>query len=100
MPKVIFIFDKAKETIEKIIDAETGQNILEIALDNGIGLAHNCGGVCACSTCHVHVLEGMENLSEMTEEEEERLDKAWDLQLNSRLGCQAVVSGNVKVKIP
>ncbi len=50
-----------------------------------------CGGVCACSTCHVHVLKGKEHLSEAEEEEEDILDKAFDVRPSSRLGCQAVI---------
>jgi len=77
-----------------------GTCILDAALDNGIDLDHNCGGVCACSTCHVIVVEGMENLSAITEEEEEQLDEAEGLTLDSRLGCQSIIHGDVTVEIP
>src|SRR5215468_1037053 len=66
------------------------QSILDVALNNGIRLDHACGGNCACTTCHVWVKEGASNLSEMEDDEADRLDMAADLQLNSRLGCQAV----------
>jgi 2Fe-2S ferredoxin len=75
-------------------------SLLDIALANGIELEHNCGGSCACTTCHVIVREGAENLSEMAEDEEDRLDTAEGLTLHSRLGCQAVVHGDVVVEIP
>jgi len=75
-------------------------SILDIALANDIHLEHNCGGNCACTTCHVIVKEGMENLSPMETDEEDRLDMAEGLTLRSRLGCQAVVHGDVVVEIP
>ena len=75
-------------------------SILDIALAHGIELEHNCGGSCACTTCHVIVREGAENLSEMAEDEEDRLDMAEGLTIRSRLGCQAVVHGDVVVEIP
>ncbi len=78
------------------------ESILDIALNNGIRLEHACGGNCACTTCHVWVKQGKELLSEMEDDEADRLDMAADLQLNSRLGCQAVVEkpGEVVVEIP
>jgi len=75
-------------------------SILDIALAHNIHLEHNCGGNCACTTCHVIVKEGAENLSEMQPDEEDRLDMAEGLTLHSRLGCQAVVKGNAVVEIP
>jgi 2Fe-2S ferredoxin len=75
-------------------------SLLDIALANDIELEHNCGGSCACTTCHVVVREGAENLSEMAEDEEDRLDMAEGLTIRSRLGCQAVVRGDVVVEIP
>jgi 2Fe-2S ferredoxin len=78
------------------------ESILDIALNHDIALDHACGGNCACTTCHVWVKEGAENLSEMDDDEADRLDMAADLQLNSRLGCQAVIKkpGKVVVEIP
>lgn len=75
-------------------------SILDVALGNDIDLQHNCGGKCACTTCHVIVKEGADNLSEMEEDEEDRLDTAEGLTLHSRLGCQAIVGGDVVVEIP
>jgi 2Fe-2S ferredoxin len=75
-------------------------SILDIALKNNISLEHNCGGNCACTTCHIIVRSGAENLSEMEEDEEDKLDQAPGLTPYSRLGCQSVVSGDVVVEIP
>ena len=78
------------------------QSLLDVALNNGIRLDHACGGNCACTTCHIWVKEGADNLCEMEDDEADRLDMAADLQLNSRLGCQAVITkpGKVVVEIP
>jgi len=75
-------------------------SLLDIALAHDIHLEHNCGGSCACTTCHVVVKEGAEHLSEMEGDEEDRLDMAEGLTIRSRLGCQAVVRGDVTVEIP
>lgn len=73
------------------VDAEPGQTLLEIAEDNGIPLGSNCGGVCGCSTCHVHVVKGFDSLPEMEDDEADRIDLAFDVRLESRLGCQATL---------
>lgn len=75
-------------------------SLLDIALGHNIHLEHNCGGSCACTTCHVIVREGEQNLSPLAADEEDRLDTAEGLTLHSRLGCQAVVKGHVVVEIP
>ena len=75
-------------------------SLLDIALAHDIHLEHNCGGSCACTTCHVIVREGEDHLSEMEPDEEDRLDMAEGLTIHSRLGCQAVVRGDVVVEIP
>jgi 2Fe-2S ferredoxin len=75
-------------------------SILDICLNHGIHLEHACGGSCACTTCHVIVKEGDQHLSEMDDEEADRLDMAAGLTLHSRLGCQAVVKGDVTFEIP
>ncbi len=75
-------------------------SILDIALANDVPLEHNCGGSCACTTCHVIVREGEDSLSDMQTDEEDRLDTAEGLTIHSRLGCQAIVKGNVVVEIP
>ena len=80
-----------------------GQSLLEVALTNEIDLHHNCGGVCACSTCHLYVNEGDEFLEELSDEEEDFIDRAVNPRINSRLGCQCVLQegrGNIVVTLP
>ena len=76
------------------------ESFLDVAMNFGIPLEHACGGSCACTTCHVIVRKGMDNLSEMEDKEADRLDTAWDLTTSSRLGCQAVINGDVVVEFP
>jgi 2Fe-2S ferredoxin len=82
------------------VEVEEGTSILDAALKHGVDLEHNCGGNCACSTCHVVVQSGMEHLSDRSEEEEDQLEDADGLTNESRLGCQAKISGPVVVLIP
>ena len=84
------------------LDHGKPQSILDVAQNFNIFLDHACGGNCACTTCHVWVKKGAECISEMDDDEADRLDMAADLQLNSRLGCQAVIEkpGEVVVEIP
>jgi 2Fe-2S ferredoxin len=84
-------------------DIEDGQSLLEVALKNDINLHHNCGGVCACSTCHLYVEEGADFLEELNDREEDFIDRAVNPRINSRLGCQCVLeegSGNIVVRLP
>ena len=76
-------------TDDVVVEAKSGETILEIAERTGVPVGSNCGGVCGCSTCHIYVLEGFESLDEMTDREADRLDLGFDVKLNSRLGCQA-----------
>ncbi|MBK8976767.1 MAG: 2Fe-2S iron-sulfur cluster binding domain-containing protein [Planctomycetes bacterium] len=85
--------------------ADLGDSILDVALRHGVALDHACGGVCACSTCHVRIEAGADALSPATEDEEDQLDEARDVGLDSRLGCQARVvarpaGGSIGVRIP
>jgi len=77
-------------------------SFLDVAENFGIFLDHACGGSCACTTCHVWVKEGAAGISEPEDDELDRLDTAADLQLNSRLACQAVITrpGIYIVEIP
>ena len=78
-----------------------GESVLEVCLDNGIDLQHNCGGVCGCSTCHVYVTKGMDNIQEISDKEEDFIDRAVSPKISSRLGCQCVaINGNIEVTIP
>ncbi|HCT61280.1 MULTISPECIES: 2Fe-2S iron-sulfur cluster-binding protein [Acidobacterium] len=77
-------------------------SFLDVAENYGIFLDHACGGSCACTTCHIWIKEGAKGISEADDDELDRLDMAADLQLNSRLGCQAVITGpgSYVVEIP
>ncbi len=84
-----------------VIEAEVGKSICENLLANEIALDHACEMSCACTTCHVIVREGFNSLEAAEEIEEDLLDKAWGLEPNSRLACQALVGGTpLVVEIP
>jgi 2Fe-2S ferredoxin len=93
-------FEEAgREPVELPIAA--GEDVLSVVLDNGIELQHNCGGVCGCSTCHIYVNQGEDNIQEISEKEEDFIDRAVRPKINSRLACQCVVhDGNIEVTIP
>ena len=74
-----------------VIEAAPGKTICESLLENDIFIEHACEQSCACTTCHVIVREGFNSLESAEEDEEDLLDKAWGLEPNSRLSCQAVV---------
>ncbi len=103
MAKVKFTFeDKNIETVI-VENAEEGYSILEIAEDNDVHLNHNCGGVCACSTCHVYVEKGEEFLEEISDKEEDFVDRAINPRLESRLGCQCIIldeNAEIEIEIP
>ncbi|OYY48507.1 MAG: ISC system 2Fe-2S type ferredoxin [Methylophilaceae bacterium 17-44-8] len=84
-----------------VIEARKGESICENLLDNHIDIDHACDKVCACTTCHVIVREGYQTLNSPQENEEDLLDKAWGLEPQSRLSCQAIVGDNdLVVEIP
>ena len=84
-----------------VIQAEQGTSICDALLDNHIDIDHACDKVCACTTCHVIVREGFKSLNEFEEKEEDLLDKAWGLEPQSRLSCQAVVGeSDLVVELP
>ncbi|MEI8030831.1 MAG: ISC system 2Fe-2S type ferredoxin [Comamonadaceae bacterium] len=83
------------------ISAPTGTSICEAMLENHISIEHACDMSCACTTCHVIVREGFASLNELDENEEDLLDRAWGLEPQSRLSCQAILAHNdVVVEIP
>ncbi|MEQ9899688.1 ISC system 2Fe-2S type ferredoxin [Pectobacterium punjabense] len=101
MPKIVFLPHQDLCPEGAILEAERGESILEVALRNGIDVEHACEKSCACTTCHCIVREGFDSLAESTEEEDDMLDKAWGLEPESRLGCQARVAGDdLVVEIP
>ncbi len=75
-------------------------SLLDIALANGVGIRHACDGMGACGSCHVLIEQGMENLSESEDEEVDVINRLPNSDLSSRLACQAVVHGDVRVRIP
>ncbi|OIR13302.1 2Fe-2S ferredoxin [mine drainage metagenome] len=80
-----------------------GDSLLEILLDHDIELHHNCGGVCACSTCHLYLDKGEEFIEELSEREEDFIDRAVNPRINSRLGCQCVLqdgTGVIEITLP
>jgi 2Fe-2S ferredoxin len=93
---------KGLETVT-LNDIKAGESLLEVILDAGIELHHNCGAVCACSTCHLYVKKGMEFLEALSDKEEDFIDRALIPRIESRLGCQCVIqegSGEIEVTLP
>ena len=83
------------------IQAPRGTSVCEALLENGIAIEHACDMSCACTTCHVIVREGFASLDEMEEGEEDLLDRAWGLEPDSRLSCQAIVADrDLTIEIP
>jgi len=96
MPKVIFLPHPVLCPDGAVIEVDSGTTVLDVALNNGIGIEHACEKSCACTTCHVIVREGFGSL-----EESDELDKAWGLDPDSRLGCQATIKDeDLVVEIP
>jgi 2Fe-2S ferredoxin len=101
MPTVIVLPHPELAPAGAAIEAVAGTSLCDTLLDNGIEIEHACGKVGACTTCHVIVVEGYQSLNEVDENEEDMLDRAWGLQPNSRLSCQAIVDGeDLTVEIP
>ncbi len=96
-------FEQKGLTSVTLADIEPDQSLLEVCLDNDIDLHHNCGAVCACSTCHLYVNNGMDFLEEISDKEEDFIDRAISPRINSRLGCQCVLldgDGDIEVTLP
>ncbi|WP_299975911.1 ISC system 2Fe-2S type ferredoxin [uncultured Pseudoteredinibacter sp.] len=101
MPKIVFLPHEEICPKGAEVDAEKGESIVDAALRNGIEIEHACEKSCACTTCHVVVREGYDSLEEADELEDDYLDKAWGLEPDSRLGCQALVADeDLVVEIP
>lgn len=101
MPQLIFLPHEEICPEGAVIEAETGTTICDAALQNGIPIEHACEKSCACTTCHVIVREGFNSLAEADETEEDLLDKAWGLEPESRLSCQARVGDkDLVIEIP
>jgi len=101
MPQIIFLPHEEICPDGAVIEAEPGTTICDAALAQGIEIEHACEKSCACTTCHVYIREGGETLNESNEDEDDLLDKAWGLDPDSRLSCQAVVGErDLVVEIP
>ena len=101
MPQLIFLPHEEICPEGAVIEVETGTTICDAALANDIEIEHACEKSCACTTCHVIIREGFDALEESTEEEDDLLDKAWGLEPDSRLSCQAKVgTADLVIEIP
>ena len=101
MPKIIVLPHHEICPDGDIIEAKTGDSICDSLLKNHIHIEHACEKVCACTTCHVVVKEGLESLDASDEDEDDMLDKAWGLCSQSRLSCQSIVKDkDLTIEIP
>ena len=101
MPQIIILPHEELCPDGMVIEAEPGQTICDVALQNHVEIEHACEKSCACTTCHVYIREGMDSLNENTEDEDDMLDKAWGLDPDSRLSCQTIVGDeDLVVEIP
>ena len=101
MPQIIFLPHEEICPDGLVIEADSGSTICDAALAHGVEIEHACEKSCACTTCHVYVREGGESLEESDEDEDDMLDKAWGLDPDSRLSCQAVVADqDLVIEIP
>lgn len=103
MAKVKFLFEDKNIQPVTVEDAPKNYSILEVAEDADVHLNHNCGEVCACSTCHVYIEAGEAYLKEISDREEDFIDRAIRPRIESRLGCQAVIledDADITVTIP
>jgi 2Fe-2S ferredoxin len=94
MPKVRFL------PMDIEVEVPEGTAVLDAALNNNIQIDHNCGGNCACSTCHIIIEKGFDTLNPVSEDETDMLDEAEGLTDRSRLACQCKVKSDLIVKIP
>ena len=101
MPRLTFLPHEDICPEGKTIEAESGVSICDAALEAGIEIEHACEKACACTTCHVVVREGFDSLEPAEDDEEDLLDKAWGLEPESRLSCQAKVADrDLVIEIP
>ncbi|WP_447746729.1 ISC system 2Fe-2S type ferredoxin [Pseudomonas nicosulfuronedens] len=101
MPQIVFLPHAEHCPEGAVIEAQPGETIMKAALRNGIEIEHACEMSCACTTCHVIVREGFNSMEGTDELEDDMLDKAWGLEADSRLSCQAVVGEtDLVVEIP
>lgn len=101
MPQIVVLPHHTLCPDGAVIEAPAGKSVCDALLENDIDIEHACEKSCACTTCHVIVREGFDSLNEAEEKEEDLLDKAWGLEANSRLSCQAILADeDLVVEIP
>ena len=101
MPKIIVLPHDELCPEGAVLEANEGDTVLDVALKNGIAIEHACEKSCACTTCHIVIREGFDSLEESDELVDDMLDKAWGLEPESRLGCQArMAKQDLVVEIP
>ena len=101
MPQIVLLPHATLCPDGAVIDAPAGKTLCDALLDSDVDIEHACEKSCACTTCHVVIREGFEDLNEPTEKEEDLLDKAWGLEATSRLSCQVVLGDeDLVVEIP
>lgn len=101
MPKIVFLPHQPLCPEGITVQAQEGETILEVALRSGIEIEHACEMSCACTTCHCVIRQGFQSLAQSEELEDDMLDKAWGLEPESRLSCQArVANEDLVVEIP
>ncbi len=101
MPEIIILPHEEICPEGAVINAEPGTSLCNAMLNSGIEIEHACEKSCACTTCHVYVREGFDSLEESTEQEDDYLDKAWGLDMDSRLSCQALLGNeSLVIEIP
>ena len=101
MPRIVVLPHDELCPQGEVIEAEVGETICDALLREGVDIEHACEMSCACTTCHVIVREGFQSLEPSDELEDDMLDKAWGLEPESRLSCQAKVTNkDLVVEIP
>ncbi len=101
MPQIVFLPHEELCPDGAVVEAVEGETVLDVALRSGIHIEHACEKSCACTTCHVIIREGFDELEQSDELEDDMLDKAWGLEPESRLSCQSRVTGaDLVVDIP
>ncbi len=98
--RLLFCLIRISALMALFCEANSGETILDAALRNGIEIEHACERSCACTTCHCIVREGFDSLPESSEQEDDMLDKAWGLEPESRLSCQARVTDKFRGRNP
>ncbi len=103
MNKITIHFEEADHETRVVEGDFKGIHLLDVVEDHGMHLSSNCGAVCACSTCHIYVESGMDSLKELSDNEEDFIDRAINPTLESRLGCQCEILDNdaeITITIP